>query len=145
MKKKIWLVVVAVLLTAAATLGAVFGVRALKANKVDTAGDVKFGGVMYLEDEYKEGDDLVFRIKAFSDKKYTAIKYSIDNGTEVATSVRTGESSDADRKNGKNYIDTGAEVISLAELKAATHVIAFYAYEGENKQKLGEYTFKIIA
>ena len=95
MKKKIWLVVVAVVLAVAATLGAVFGVRALKANKVDTAGDVKFGGVMYLEDEYKEGDDLVFRIKAFSDKKYTAIKYSIDNGTEVATSVRTGESSDA--------------------------------------------------
>ena len=119
MKKKIWLVVVAVVLTAAATLGAVFGVRALKANKVDTAGDVKFGGVMYLEDEYKEGDDLVFRIKAFSDKKYTAIKYSIDNGTEVATSVRTGESSDADRKNGKNYIDSRNSVLRIRRRKQA--------------------------
>lgn len=143
--KRIWLIVLVIVLTIGATLGAVFGIYScVKTDKGATQNGIEYE-IRYLENEYRAGEELVVRIKAYSDKDLTAIKYAIDNGVETDFSVVKYKTPEADKKKGENCIDTGAEVVSLSALTGVTHLITFYVYEGENRTVLDTYTFKIVS
>lgn len=143
--KKMWLVVLAIVLTIGATLGATFGIYSCVKNKKDTAKNGIKYEIQYLQSEYRTGEDLVIKIKAYCDKELTAIKYSIDNGNETDFTVVKYKTPESEKKNGENCIDTGAEVLSLSSLTGDTHLITFYVYEGENRTSLGTYTFHIVS
>ena len=143
--KKIWLIVVGAVLTLATLAGILFGVKACNAKK-NTKNGIQYT-VQYLEKEYRSGESLVIRVRGYSDKELTAVKYTIDNGTETEFTVTKYKTSAADKKKGKgaNCIDTGAEVIDLSKLTGNTHLMTIYIYEGENRTSLGTYTFKIVS
>lgn len=95
--------------------------------------------IEYLEDgnEYTKGRDLiVYSIYAFSDIKFEAIKYSINNSSEVSlTNVKTGDSTSHKKYHkgvGQYYVDAGGQAIVTDNLTAGDYVITFYGYDENN-------------
>ena len=124
--KKTGAIILTVFLTAAITVGAVFGIqRAVARHNGDSVGTVQkiTAEIDYLDDTYISGDLIVFRVLAYSDEQMTSVKYAIDNGAEVAVTAITGTAD-----NGGYYIDTGAETVASEGLAEGEHLIKFYVY-----------------
>ena len=93
--------------------------------------------IEYLENdnEYVKGSLIVYSIYAFSDIKFEQIKYSINNGEEVALTVKTGASVDHKKYHkgvGEYSIDAGGQAIQTTNMAPGDYVITFYGYDKNN-------------
>ena len=104
-----------------------------------------------MEDEIAQGDMQLFKIVAFSDVKLTAIVYKLNNGSEVSTTVKTGESKEHDEYKvgvGKYYIDTGVEIIQTGSLSIGSQIFEAFAYDEEGTRYIlstEPVIFKVVA
>lgn len=143
--KKILITVLIVLLSAGAIIGAGFGINACVQEKKKSGGIYKT--ISYIEEEYSADDTMVFKVVAQSDKAITAVKYTIDNGTETAVTSKTGETKNNDglkERNGAYYLDSGIEIVDISELTAGTHVATFYLYQDTVRTEIGVFIFRIL-
>lgn len=133
MKKIIVAVIAAILILAVIAgigVGGYFLVKKIRDKKTTGTG-IKYE-ISYLEKEYVRGSDLVFKVVAKDKSELSAVKFTIDNGEEQATTTKTTKGDDD-----VYTIDTGAEVFSLSSVAAGEHIITFYVYAGETRTKLG--------
>lgn len=141
MWKKIGIAVLVLVLLAGVSTGIYFIVK----NEKAPTGE--YNHMQYLEDEYVVGEKIVFNFVSQSDSAYTAMKYTINSGDEIAVETQKGETkNDAklDAKNGEYYISSGTQTIETTELKAGTHVLTFYVYHDTTRVIAYEHVFKIV-
>lgn len=136
--KKIIFIIVAIALVA--VLG--FGVYYTFFAKDETKNYGKYRTAVHIEylendNEYVKGNLIVYSIYAFSDIKFEQIKYSINNGSEVSLTVKTGKAEEHKKYHngaGEYYIDAGGQAIQTADMNPGDYVITFYGYD-KNKTR----------
>lgn len=141
MWKKIGIALLVIVILAGIGTGVYFIVQASRT----TEGE--YHQEKYLEAEYIAGEKIVFNSISQSDSAYTAMKYTIDSGEEIAVDTQKGETknnAELDAKNGEYYISSGTQTIETTELKAGTHVLTFYVYHDTTRVILFEHVFKIV-
>lgn len=128
--KKILVILISLILVGLSVWGVVAWAQSCQGKDVNS----KTFHCLYLDKEYAEDDTIVFRVVYFSDVEITSVKYTLDNGTETATTVVTGNAEDHELYEGKGkyYVDTKVELINSNTLSAGNHLVEFYGYDGEN-------------
>lgn len=144
--KKILIGILVGILIAGAIVGAAFGIRALVLKNKKVEG-IKVEATL-LENQYKSGSKMAFKIVLQADTAIDSIKYRIDHGAETAIESTTGESKDnkeLNAKKGKYYLDTGVQTVELTSLSVGTHVVEFVEFAGETSVIVHTHVFKIVA
>lgn len=146
--KKALIIIISIVLLACIIGGIVWGVSSCKKAKEESPVNVN---LTLMEDEIAQGDMQLFKIVAFSDVKLTAIVYKLNNGSEVSTTVKTGESKEHDEYKvgvGKYYIDTGVEIIQTGSLSIGSQIFEAFAYDEEGTRYIlstEPVIFKVVA
>lgn len=148
--KKIIIAILSTLLLVGIVGGTVWGVTSCNKKK-DEDTSIKNVQIMYLNDEVAQGDLQTFRIVVFSDVKLSAITYKLNNGSEISTTVKTGESKEHEMYkagSGKYYVDTQVETIATSSLTLGKQMFEAFAYDEEGTRYIlsNEVTiFEVVA
>lgn len=142
--KKVIIVLISMLLAIGAVVGAVSVFNSCSTHsQLQSAGDSArtLSRLTYLESEYNVGDPIPFRLEVTSNTKFTKMTYSLNNGTDVSVTVKTGETQEMDNQfgNGKYFIDSGTEIIETDNLQAGYYTIVFKVHDDEGTtMQIGE-------